>query len=69
MWTGLRNINTPALFQWSDGTEVTLTYWDENEPQVPYNKTPNCVSYFGKVGNLLGFICILTVRPDNLIIR
>ncbi|OWK00098.1 LY75, partial [Cervus elaphus hippelaphus] len=50
MWTGLRNINTPALFQWSDGTEVTLTYWDENEPQVPYNKTPNCVSYFGKLG-------------------
>ena len=56
MWTGLRNINTPALFQWSDGTEVTLTYWDENEPRVPYNETPNCVSYSGKVGNLLGFI-------------
>ncbi|KAM7247234.1 hypothetical protein CapIbe_001187 [Capra ibex] len=49
-WTGLRNINTPALFQWSDGTEVTLTYWDENEPRVPYNETPNCVSYSGKLG-------------------
>nr|XP_058911335.1 lymphocyte antigen 75 isoform X2 [Kogia breviceps] len=50
IWTGLRNINTPTLFQWSDGTEVTLTYWDENEPYVPYNKTPNCVSYLGKLG-------------------
>nr|XP_031534326.1 lymphocyte antigen 75 isoform X1 [Vicugna pacos] len=50
IWTGLRNINTPTLFQWSDGTEVTLTYWDENEPDVPYNKTPNCVSYSGKLG-------------------
>ncbi|XP_059961757.1 lymphocyte antigen 75 isoform X3 [Mesoplodon densirostris] len=50
IWTGLRNINTPTLFQWSDGTEVTLTYWDENEPHVPYNKTPNCVSYLGKLG-------------------
>ncbi|XP_057601089.1 lymphocyte antigen 75 [Hippopotamus amphibius kiboko] len=50
IWTGLRNVNTPTLFQWSDGTEVTLTYWDENEPYVPYNKTPNCVSYLGKLG-------------------
>ncbi|KAG8510443.1 Lymphocyte antigen 75, partial [Galemys pyrenaicus] len=50
IWTGLKNINTPPLFQWSDGTEVTLTYWNENEPNVPYNKTPNCVSYFGQLG-------------------
>ncbi|XP_008843960.1 lymphocyte antigen 75 isoform X1 [Nannospalax galili] len=50
IWTGLKNINTPTLFQWSDGTEVTLTYWAENEPNVPYNKTPNCVSYLGKLG-------------------
>ncbi|XP_051022070.1 lymphocyte antigen 75 isoform X2 [Acomys russatus] len=50
IWTGLKNTNSPALFQWSDGTEVTLTYWSENEPSVPYNKTPNCVSYLGKLG-------------------
>uniref|UniRef100_A0A8C9DLR5 Lymphocyte antigen 75 n=1 Tax=Prolemur simus TaxID=1328070 RepID=A0A8C9DLR5_PROSS len=50
MWLGLKNINVPTLFQWSDGTEVTLTYWDENEPNVPYNQTPNCVSYLGKLG-------------------
>ncbi|KAM6174259.1 lymphocyte antigen 75 isoform 1-T1 [Erethizon dorsatum] len=50
IWTGLKNTNIPTLFQWSDGTEVTLTYWDENEPKVPYNKTPNCVSYSGKLG-------------------
>ncbi|EPY86900.1 hypothetical protein CB1_000290014, partial [Camelus ferus] len=53
IWTGLRNINTPTLFQWSDGTEVTLTYWDENEPDVPYNKTPNCVSYSGEVSTII----------------
>ncbi|KAG3274558.1 hypothetical protein H1C71_020147 [Ictidomys tridecemlineatus] len=50
IWTGLRNINRPTLFQWSDGTEVTLTYWNENEPNIPYNKTPNCVSCLGKLG-------------------
>ncbi|XP_069351096.1 lymphocyte antigen 75 [Eulemur rufifrons] len=50
IWLGLKNINVPTLFQWSDGTEVTLTYWDENEPNVPYNQTPNCVSYLGKLG-------------------
>ncbi|XP_016049907.1 lymphocyte antigen 75 isoform X1 [Erinaceus europaeus] len=50
IWTGFKNINIPTLFQWSDGTEVTQTYWNENEPNVPYNKTPNCVSYLGKLG-------------------
>ncbi|XP_040827549.1 lymphocyte antigen 75 [Ochotona curzoniae] len=50
IWTGLKNINVPTLFQWSDGSEVTLTYWDENEPNIPYNNTPNCVSYSGKLG-------------------
>ncbi|XP_072607791.1 lymphocyte antigen 75 isoform X2 [Vulpes vulpes] len=50
IWIGLKNKNVPTLFQWSDGTEVTLTYWNKNEPNVPYNKTPNCVSYLGKLG-------------------
>ncbi|XP_003796020.1 lymphocyte antigen 75 isoform X1 [Otolemur garnettii] len=50
IWIGLKNVNVPTLFQWSDGTEVTLTYWDENEPEVPYNQTPNCVSYLGELG-------------------
>ncbi|XP_030885758.1 secretory phospholipase A2 receptor [Leptonychotes weddellii] len=50
IWIGLKNKNVPSLFQWSDGTEVTLTYWNKNEPNVPYNKTPNCVSYLGKLG-------------------
>uniref|UniRef100_A0ABI7Z057 Lymphocyte antigen 75 n=1 Tax=Felis catus TaxID=9685 RepID=A0ABI7Z057_FELCA len=50
IWTGLKNENIPTLFQWSDDTEVTLTYWNKNEPNVPYNKTPNCVSYLGKLG-------------------
>ncbi|XP_041487504.1 lymphocyte antigen 75 isoform X2 [Microtus oregoni] len=50
IWTGLTNTKSPTLFQWSDGTEVTLTHWNGNEPSVPYNKTPNCVSYLGKLG-------------------
>ncbi|KAM4859204.1 lymphocyte antigen 75 isoform 2-T2 [Thomomys bottae] len=50
IWTGFKNINMPTLFQWSDDSEVTLTYWNENEPKIPFNKTPNCVSYLGKLG-------------------
>lgn len=65
IWTGLRNVNSPTLFQWSDGTEVTLTYWNENEPSVPYNKTPNCVSYLGKVGHLPRLIYSPFVRANN----
>ncbi|XP_039349521.1 lymphocyte antigen 75 [Mauremys reevesii] len=50
IWMGFMNENTPALFKWSDGSKVVFTYWDQNEPKIPFNSTPNCVSYSGKLG-------------------
>lgn len=47
---GLKNDDVPTLFKWSDHSPVVFTYWDQNEPKVPFNSTPNCVSYSGKVG-------------------
>lgn len=47
---GLRNDDVPTLFKWSDHSAVVFTYWDQNEPKVPFNSTPNCVSYSGEVG-------------------
>uniref|UniRef100_A0A8B9S6C0 Lymphocyte antigen 75 n=1 Tax=Apteryx owenii TaxID=8824 RepID=A0A8B9S6C0_APTOW len=50
IWMGLRNEGVPTLFKWSDGSTVFFTYWDQNEPKVPFNSTPNCVSYSGELG-------------------
>uniref|UniRef100_A0A8C3LHA1 Lymphocyte antigen 75 n=1 Tax=Chrysolophus pictus TaxID=9089 RepID=A0A8C3LHA1_CHRPC len=50
VWMGLRNEDVPTSFKWSDHTDVVFTYWDQNEPNVPFNATPNCVSYSGKLG-------------------
>uniref|UniRef100_A0A8D0HCU8 Lymphocyte antigen 75 n=1 Tax=Sphenodon punctatus TaxID=8508 RepID=A0A8D0HCU8_SPHPU len=50
IWTGFTNEDTPALFKWSDGSNVVFTYWDQNEPKIPFNSTPNCVSYSGELG-------------------
>uniref|UniRef100_A0A669PTN9 Lymphocyte antigen 75 n=1 Tax=Phasianus colchicus TaxID=9054 RepID=A0A669PTN9_PHACC len=50
VWMGLRNEDVPTSFKWSDHTDVVFTYWDQNEPNVPFNVTPNCVSYSGKLG-------------------
>ncbi|MGH0143234.1 UNVERIFIED_CONTAM: hypothetical protein FKN15_014043 [Acipenser sinensis] len=51
VWTGLMNNQSPVLFEWTDGTPVTFTYWSWHEPSVPFNKTPNCVAYTGQLGN------------------
>ncbi|KAM9235960.1 lymphocyte antigen 75 [Leptosomus discolor] len=50
MWMGLRNEDVPTLFKWSDHSAVNFTYWDQNQPRVPFNSTPNCVSYSGELG-------------------
>ncbi|XP_063789734.1 lymphocyte antigen 75 isoform X2 [Pseudophryne corroboree] len=50
IWSGFQSQSVPALFTWSDGTEAHYTYWDKNEPHVPFNVTPNCVSFSGETG-------------------
>ncbi|XP_078259962.1 lymphocyte antigen 75 isoform X1 [Rhinoraja longicauda] len=50
VWTGLSTTSFPALFNWSDGSTVTFTYWDKGEPNIPYNTTTHCVSYSGELG-------------------
>ncbi|XP_041118970.1 lymphocyte antigen 75-like [Polyodon spathula] len=73
VWTGLINNQSPALFEWTDGTPVTFTYWSRNEPSVPFNKTPNCVAYTGQLGNWkvvpceekLPFVCKMNGEVKN----
>ncbi|XP_053116643.1 lymphocyte antigen 75 isoform X2 [Hemicordylus capensis] len=50
IWMGFFNMDTPALFEWSDGSKVVFTYWAQNEPKIPTNSTPNCVAYSGELG-------------------
>uniref|UniRef100_A0ACB8G0K8 Uncharacterized protein n=1 Tax=Sphaerodactylus townsendi TaxID=933632 RepID=A0ACB8G0K8_9SAUR len=65
VWIGFMNKDMPASFKWADGSEVVFTYWDLNEPNVPFNRTPNCVAYSGKLGrwkvlpceNQLKYVC------------
>ncbi|XP_072330668.1 lymphocyte antigen 75 [Scyliorhinus torazame] len=65
VWTGLRSNQFPAWFEWSDGSSVTFTYWDQAQPNIPDNTTEHCVSYAGKLGrwkfadcdNKLSYVC------------
>ncbi|XP_062972567.1 lymphocyte antigen 75 [Elgaria multicarinata webbii] len=50
VWTGFMNEDAPALFKWSDGSKVVFTFWDQNEPKIPFNSTSNCVAYSGQLG-------------------
>uniref|UniRef100_A0A8C9U264 Lymphocyte antigen 75 n=1 Tax=Scleropages formosus TaxID=113540 RepID=A0A8C9U264_SCLFO len=48
VWTGLRSKEKQALFYWTDNSSVSFTYWARDEPQIPSESKPNCVSYFGQ---------------------
>ncbi|XP_061464651.1 lymphocyte antigen 75 [Rhineura floridana] len=50
VWIGFINEDIPALFKWADGSKAVFTYWDQDEPKIPSNSTPNCVAYSGKLG-------------------
>ncbi|KAG8432379.1 hypothetical protein GDO86_016859, partial [Hymenochirus boettgeri] len=44
-WTGMRvQYWDPVLFQWSDGSAVTFTYWGKEEPVIQNNPSDLCVS-------------------------
>uniref|UniRef100_G1NF25 Uncharacterized protein n=1 Tax=Meleagris gallopavo TaxID=9103 RepID=G1NF25_MELGA len=64
VWMGLRNEDVPTLFKWSDHTDVVFTYWDQNEPNVPFNATPNCVSYSGKGWEMHGNYCYKILKTE-----
>nr|XP_015214384.1 PREDICTED: lymphocyte antigen 75 [Lepisosteus oculatus] len=48
VWTGLRS--NSGLFQWSDESPVSFTYWSRDEPSLPSASTANCVAYSGELG-------------------
>lgn len=43
-WIGLHSNKTPAEFEWSDGTSVTLTSWHKQEPNIHQRESQHCVS-------------------------
>ncbi|XP_020653995.3 secretory phospholipase A2 receptor isoform X1 [Pogona vitticeps] len=43
-WIGLSGSKTPVEFKWSDGSSVTFTYWDKQEPNIQPRKSQLCVS-------------------------
>ncbi|KAM8933524.1 lymphocyte antigen 75-like [Pelodytes ibericus] len=62
IWSGFRNNETPASFQWSDDEDIRFTYWDQNEPNTQFNSTPNCVSISGNTGRWHVRLCNETFR-------
>ncbi|XP_053554324.1 lymphocyte antigen 75 isoform X2 [Bombina bombina] len=64
IWSGFKSHDYPPLFHWSDGTEIIFTYWDQNEPYISYNKSPNCVSFSGKDWRRHGSYCYLVDKKE-----
>uniref|UniRef100_H3A293 Lymphocyte antigen 75 n=1 Tax=Latimeria chalumnae TaxID=7897 RepID=H3A293_LATCH len=72
-WTGLKSADITSLFKWSDKSDVSFTYWDRNEPNLPFNTTSNCVSYSGKLGKwkvttcskVLPYVCKKRGKVEN----
>ncbi|KAL2085100.1 hypothetical protein ACEWY4_018420 [Coilia grayii] len=65
LWIGLNDRSTQNLFEWSDGSHVTLTRWSTGEPSHTTNLLEDCVLMGGKDGlwsdhmceKEFGFIC------------
>ncbi|XP_053409086.1 macrophage mannose receptor 1-like [Mercenaria mercenaria] len=43
-WIGLNDIQVDNRFQWSDGSKVTYTNWNTNEPNNYMNRNEDCVT-------------------------
>ncbi|XP_069472453.1 secretory phospholipase A2 receptor isoform X2 [Ambystoma mexicanum] len=50
-WLGLISNTTKVVFQWSDGSPVTLTDWHKREPIIIHGVDQICVSAQGKDGH------------------
>ncbi|KAL2087575.1 hypothetical protein ACEWY4_016403 [Coilia grayii] len=49
MWTGLTGTESPLVFKWQDGSEVTYTHWAKDNPRTqPSTRLPTCVRFSGE---------------------
>lgn len=49
LWIGLNDQRNQMLFEWSDRSPVSFTYWQSGEPSHANNLQEDCVLIRGKV--------------------
>ncbi|XP_077159816.1 macrophage mannose receptor 1-like [Paroedura picta] len=57
LWIGLNAQKTVRYFEWSDGTPVTYTKWQREEPAYQYDSLDNCVIMTGENGYWVDSVC------------
>ncbi|XP_024150676.1 secretory phospholipase A2 receptor [Oryzias melastigma] len=57
VWIGLRRPSSSPAVEWSDGSPVTLTLWQQFQPVHNLTETPLCAKLEGKKGNWLLVSC------------
>ncbi|XP_066304553.1 uncharacterized protein [Branchiostoma lanceolatum] len=50
VWLGLNDRDVQMFFQWSDGTPVTFTLWNDNEPNNYQGRDEDCVNMYKNNG-------------------
>ncbi|KAL4613163.1 C-type lectin domain family 4 member G-like isoform X1 [Arapaima gigas] len=50
-WMGLRDIHTEGIWKWSNGTELTVGYWMDGEPNDQFS-VEDCAATYPKVNAL-----------------
>uniref|UniRef100_A0A4W3H3C0 Mannose receptor C-type 1 n=1 Tax=Callorhinchus milii TaxID=7868 RepID=A0A4W3H3C0_CALMI len=57
LWIGMNDIKNQMLFEWSDGSPVTYTIWEHDEPSHFSNKYEDCVLMRTKDGYWADQVC------------
>ncbi|XP_077159613.1 macrophage mannose receptor 1-like [Paroedura picta] len=57
LWIGLNSQKTERYFEWSDGTPVTCTKWENGEPTYLQDSVDNCVTMRGENGYWMDTFC------------
>ncbi|XP_077159614.1 macrophage mannose receptor 1-like [Paroedura picta] len=57
LWIGLNSQKTARYFEWSDGTPVTYTKWENGEPTYLQDSVDNCVTMRGENGYWMDTFC------------
>ncbi|KAJ8036335.1 Macrophage mannose receptor 1 [Holothuria leucospilota] len=47
VWIGLNDLRVSLYFEWSDGSDVVFTYWNDNEPNNFLGANEDCVEMVG----------------------